>query len=70
MITRENWYNLSAKADWEGGWPEFILNYGVPNDWIDDQEFGVAIDALVQAWTVLSSLIEAHIDKYGEYANE
>jgi hypothetical protein len=70
MLDKEAWYALAAKADWEGGWPEYILGYGGVTSTPSiqrDQQFLDAIAAVEKAWAQLEILIDQHIDEYGEY---
>lgn len=68
MLTKEEWHNLNAKADWEGGWPEFVLGYGAPVT--SDPEFNSRLHDLNVAWAELFNLIGNHIEAYGEFADE
>ena len=67
-MTEEQWWQLSVKADWEGGWPSLILEYGLPAFAQEDPAFSSAANLVHDAWNSMELIIEKYIAKYGEYA--
>lgn len=67
LMNSEQWWDLSAKADWEGGWPSLILEYGLPASAQEDPAFSSAAQVFIDAWQVLLSVIDKYNEKYGEY---
>ncbi len=61
MKAYESMDKMKQKAEWEGGWAEFILDYGVDLDELPpDAPEGLAdaIRAFTTAWDQLLSIVE------------